>query len=499
MGVHATILPAQDWDRMWLGGDWVRGEAGRREVLSPITGRAIAQVTDATPDQGARAIEAALAAQPAWGRLAPLDRGRVMHRVAALIRDEAEVLARIVVLEQGKPIAEARGEVAGAAEFFTYFAEFARRIQGEILPSDAAGEQIWCQRVPVGVVAAIIPWNYPAALVSRKVAPALIAGNAIVLKPHEETPLSALFMARLMERAGVPRGVVSIVTGPGASLGAALTEDPRVDLVTMTGSVPTGRRIAQAAAGNLVPVSLELGGKAPFLVMEDADLDLAVRSAVTSRFMNCGQVCICNERMLVHERVHDEFVARFVERAQALRLGDPLEETTDLGPKVSKAELEKVERILAEAVAAGAEPILRGGRPERAPVEGGYWMTPTVLGGVRPDSAIMRDEIFGPVVPVMRVSGFDEALEVANDSRYGLSAYLFTNDVRRVMRAVQEVRFGELYVNRIGPESLQGFHTGYRNSGPGGDDGAHGLDHYLRKKTVYVNWSGSSPVKLMPW
>lgn len=499
MNIHAAPIAGKDWSRMWLGGRWVPGEAGTRPVLSPISGQPLAEVSDATPAQAAEAIEAAIRAQPAWGALSPLERGRVMHRIAALVRENAEALARIVVQEQGKPIAEARGEVAGAAEFFTYFAEFARRIQGEIFPSDAAGEQIWIQRVPVGVVAAIIPWNYPAALVSRKVAPALIAGNAIVLKPHEETPLSALFMARLMEEAGVPPGVVSIITGPGATVGAALTSDPRVDLITMTGSVPTGRRIMQAASGNLVPVSLELGGKAPLIVMEDADLDLAVASAVTSRFMNCGQVCICNERMLVHASIHDAFIERFVEAASRLRLGDPLEETTDLGPKVSQAELEKVERITAEAIAAGAEPLLRGGRPERAPVEGGYWLTPTVLGHVRPDMAIMRDEIFGPVVPVMKVRDFDEALAIANDSRYGLSAYLFTNDFRRIMRAVQEIRFGELYINRVGPESLQGFHTGYRNSGPGGDDGIHGLDHYLRKKTVYVNHSGRSPVRLMPW
>jgi lactaldehyde dehydrogenase/glycolaldehyde dehydrogenase len=484
---------------MWLGGRWVAGEEGTRPVLSPISGQPLADVGEASAAQAGEAIEAALRAQPAWGALSPLDRGRVMHRIAALVRENAEALARLVVLEQGKPIAEARGEVAGAAEFFTYFAEFARRIQGEIFPSDASGEQIWIQRVPVGVVAAIIPWNYPAALVSRKVAPALIAGNAIVLKPHEDTPLSGLFMARLMEEAGVPPGIVSIITGPGATVGAALTSDPRVDLITMTGSVPTGRRIMQAAAGNLVPVSLELGGKAPLIVMEDADLDLAVASAVTSRFMNCGQVCICNERMLVHESIHDAFVERFVAATAALRLGNPLDETTDLGPKVSRAELEKVERITAEAIAAGAEPLLRGGRPDRAPVEGGYWLTPTVLGGVSSDMAIMRDEIFGPVVPVMKVSDFDEALNIANDSRYGLSAYLFTNDFSRIMRAVQDIRFGELYINRVGPESLQGFHSGYRNSGPGGDDGIHGLDHYLRKKTVYVNHSGRSPVRLMPW
>jgi lactaldehyde dehydrogenase/glycolaldehyde dehydrogenase len=499
MNVHTGEVAAQDWSRMWVDGRWVAGEAGTRPVLSPTTGQPLAEVGEASPAQASEAIEAALRAQPAWGALSALNRSRVMHRIAALVRENAEELARLVVREQGKPIAEARGEVGGAAEFFTYFAEFARRIQGEILPSDAAGEQIWIQRVPVGVVAAIIPWNYPAALVSRKVAPALIAGNAIVLKPHEETPLSALFMARLMEQAGVPAGVVNIITGPGGTVGAALTQDPRVDLVTMTGSVPTGRRIMQAAAGNLVPVSLELGGKAPFIVMEDADLDLAVASAVTSRFMNCGQVCICNERMLVHERIHDAFLERFVAATSALRLGDPLDEATDLGPKVSQAELEKVERITAAAIAEGAEPLLRGGRPDRPPVEGGYWLTPTVLGNVRPDMAVMRDEIFGPVVPVMKVSSFDEALEVANDSRYGLSAYLFTNHFQRIMRAVQDVRFGEIYINRVGPESLQGFHTGYRNSGPGGDDGIHGLDHYLRKKTVYVNYSGRSPVRLMPW
>ncbi|TVQ29434.1 MAG: aldehyde dehydrogenase [Geminicoccaceae bacterium] len=490
---------AQDWGRMWIGGKWVAGEAGSRPVVNPATGQAFAEVSEASVAQAQEAVATAQRAQPAWGALSPLARGQIMHRIAAAIRAEAEPLARLVVREQGKPIAEARAEIGGAAEFFTYFAEFARRIQGEILPSDAAGEQIWIQRVPVGVVAAIIPWNYPAALVSRKVAPAMIAGNAIVLKPHEETPLSALAMARIFEAAGVPPGVVNIVTGDGASVGAALTADNRIDLITMTGSVPTGRRIMETAARNLVPVSLELGGKAPFIVMEDAELDLAVASAVTSRFMNCGQVCICNERMLVHARIYDAFMDRFVAATRDLRLGDPMADTTDLGPKVSLAELEKVERITAEAIAAGAEPLLRGGRPEAAPVAGGFWLTPTVLAGATPDMAIMRDEIFGPVVPVTRIADFDEALAIANDSRYGLSAYLFTNDFNRIMRAVSDVRFGELYINRVGPESLQGFHTGYRNSGPGGDDGSHGLDHHLRKKTVYVNHSGSSPVRLMPW
>ncbi len=488
-----------DFSKMWIGGQWVAGNAGTRPVVSPTDGKVITEVPEATADQTAAAIEAARRAQPEWAARSPVQRAQVMHRAAALIRNHAKPLAELIVREQGKTISEARGEAGGAAEFFTYYAEFARRIQGEIFPSDAPGEQIWIQRVPVGVVAAIIPWNYPAALVSRKVAPALIAGNAVVLKPHEETPLSALYIARLLEEAGVPAGVVNIVTGSGAVVGSALTSNPLVNLITMTGSVPTGKRIMASAATNLVPVSLELGGKAPLIVMDDADLDLAIPSAVTSRFMNCGQVCICNERMLVHEKIYDEFVGRFVAATKALNVGDPMLDSTDIGPKVSAAELEKVERITEAAIAAGAEPLLRGGRPQKAPVEGGNWLLPTVLGNITPDMAIMRDEIFGPVVPVMKVSGFDEALDIANDSVYGLSAYLFTNDFARIMQAVQDVRFGEVYINRIGPEAVQGYHTGYRSSGPGGDDGIHGLDSYLHKKTVYANYSGKSPVGLMPW
>ena len=486
-------------DRMLINGAWAAGEAGTRPVHNPATGAVYTEVPEASAAQVATAVAAARAAQPAWGALAPLERAAIMHRIAAAIREHAEALARIVVSEQGKPINEARGEVGGAAEFFAFYAEYARRIQGEILPSDAAGEQIWIQRVPVGVVGAIIPWNYPAALVSRKVAPAMIAGDTIVLKPHEETPVSALYMARLFQDAGVPPGVVNIVTGDGPTVGEALTGDAGLDLITMTGSVATGKRIQAKAALNLVPTSLELGGKAPFIVLDDSDLDLAVRSAVTSRYMNCGQVCICNERMLVHDRVYDAFLDRFVAASRALRLGDPMETTTDLGPKISAPELEKVEAMVERAIADGAEPVLKGGRPAAPPTPGGHWLTPTVLADVTPEMSIMQDEIFGPVVPVMRFGDFEEAVSIANASRYGLSAYLFTNDFRRIMQAVRDIRFGEVYINRVGPESLQGFHTGYRESGPGGDDGLHGLETYLRKKTVYANYGATSPVALMPY
>lgn len=471
----------------------------KRAVINPATGAPFAEVALADAAMTGEAIGAARRAQPGWGALAPLERAGYMRRIAAAIRADAESYARLIVGEQGKPINEARGEVGGAAEFFDFFAEYARRIQGEILPSDHAGEQIWIQRVPVGVVGAIIPWNYPFALVARKVAPAMIAGDTIVLKSHEDTPLSALAMARIFDKAGVPAGVVNILTGTGPVVGEALCGSADLDLITMTGSVPTGKRIMSNAARNLTPVSFELGGKAPFIVMADSDLDLAVRSAVTSRYMNCGQVCICNERTYVERGVYDDFVEKFVAASQALRIGDPLEDSTDLGPKVSLAELEKVEKRVAEAVEQGAKIIIGGNRPEHPPHPGGFYYSPTVITDVRPDMAILKNEVFGPVVPIMPFDSFDEVIGHANNSRYGLSAYLFTNDITKIMRTVNEVAFGEIYVNRVGPESLQGFHVGYHDSGLGGDDGSHGLETYLRKKTVYVNYSGAPTSSLMPY
>jgi lactaldehyde dehydrogenase/glycolaldehyde dehydrogenase len=485
--------------RIYVNGRWQEGQGGRRQVISPTTGQPFAEVTEATEAQLQEAISAARSALPHWSARSPLDRARYMKRIAALVRRDADRLARIIVMEQGKPLNEARGEVGGTAEFFDYFAEFARRIQGEILPSDAADEQIWIQRVPVGVVGAIIPWNYPSALVSRKVAPSMIAGDTIVLKPHEITPLSALEMARIFDEAEVPAGVVNIVCGAGGTVGQAMSSSPDFDLLTMTGSVPTGKRIMKAAAEHLTPVSLELGGKAPFIVMPDCDLDLAVRAAATSRYMNCGQVCICNERTLVHRQVYDEFVERFVAFSRGLRLGDPMQTSTDLGPKVSLDELEKVERIVDEAVRSGAKVALGGGRPHDPPTSGGYWYSPTILTGVDPSMPIMQREIFGPVLPIMPFADFDEALRIANASRYGLSAYLYTQHMPTIMKAVRQVEFGEIYVNRVGPESLQGFHVGYGDSGVGGDDGGHGLEAYLRKKTIYLNHGSASPVALMPY
>jgi lactaldehyde dehydrogenase / glycolaldehyde dehydrogenase len=470
---------------MLIGGSWVTAPE-TRPVINPADESVIAEMPEGTEDDAARALEAARSAQPEWARRSGVQRGAVVRAIAAAIRAEAEDLARLIVAEQGKTITEARGEVEGTAGFFDYFAGFERAQVGTMWASDEPGEQLWIKSVPYGVVAGIIPWNFPAALFARKVAPAIMAGNAIVIKPHEDTPLSSLALARLCAQAGVPDGVVNVVTGAGAVVGEALVRHPITRMVTVTGSVRAGRAILAAAAENITVVSLELGGKAPLIVMEDADLDTAVRNAVEARFWNCGQVCTCNERTYVQRGLYEEFVERFVAQASELRLGDPMRDDVQMGPKVNQAELEKVDALVQGAVAAGASVALGGGRPEGEGFEKGYWYAPTVLTGVSNESDIVQKEVFGPVLPVLPFDDFEEGIRLANDSPYGLSSYLFTSDLNRAMRAVDDIEAGEVYINKIGPEQLQGFHTGYGLSGMGGDDGAYGYERYSRRKTIYL-------------
>jgi lactaldehyde dehydrogenase/glycolaldehyde dehydrogenase len=475
--------------RHFINGQWV-GSSGKDfiEVENPATEEVIAQVPNGTADDAERALEAARSAQPAWEALPPVERGTLLRRLAQLILENRERLARLVVAEQGKPLAEARGEIDGTALYLTHAAEEARRITGDILPSDNADEQIWIQRAAFGVVVGLTAWNYPAALTTRKMGPALIAGNTIVIKSHEGTPLSALEIAQLAQQAGLPAGVMNVVSGLGKTVGETLVRHPITQLVTVTGSVRAGREIYRAGADDLKVLRLELGGKAPLVVAEDADIGAAVKAAVASRFENCGQICICNERMYLHEKIADQFMERFVESVKRLKIGNPLE-LVDIGPKFSRVELEKVEAMVAEAVKAGAKVVTGGKRPSGGEFAKGHWYEPTVLTGARNDMAIMQREVFGPVIPAMTVTDFDEGLALANDSTYGLSAYVFTKDLRRLMRLVRELRFGEIYVNRGGGDAVHAYHSGYRHSGLGGEDGKYGLEGYLRKKTIYVNFS----------
>lgn len=473
--------------RMFIGGAWAAA-ADEIEVENPANEAVIGTIPNGTAEDAARALEAARRAQPGWAARPPIERARLVQKLANAVERNTDRLARILVAEQGKPLVQAEGEIGAAATFLIYAAENARRIEGDILPSDNPNEEVWIRRVPYGVVVGLTAWNYPLALAARKLGPALVAGNTIVLKAHEITPLTTLELATLAETVGFPEGVINVVTGVGRKVGQALVESSLTDMVTMTGSVRAGKEIYATGASQLKVLRLELGGKAPFVVMEDADVDAAVEGAVISRFTNCGQICTCNERMYLQEKIADEFLEKFLNKTKALTIGDPMT-NPDIGPKVSRLEVDKTHAIVREAEKAGAETLLEGGPLTEDPYARGHWYAPTVLSCNDNRASIMQSEIFGPVVPVMRVSDFDEALQLANESVFGLSAYVYTRDVRRLMRLSSELQFGELYINRPCGELVQGFHTGWKQSGLGGEDGKYGFDAYLQKKTMYVNWA----------
>lgn len=457
------------------------------EIENPANEAIIATVPEGTADDGIAALEAARRAQPGWAARPAIERARLVTALADAVRSQAESLALLVTREQGKPLSQARGEIGAAETFLRFAAEHARRIGGEIIPSDTENEEIHLRRHPFGVVLALTAWNYPAALAARKLGPALVAGNTFVLLAHENTPLSGLALAGLADQVGFPPGVFNVVTGRGREIGQAMVESSLSDLVTMTGSTRAGREIYRSGAELIKVVRLELGGKAPFLVMEDADIDAAVKAAIAARYTNCGQICTCNERMYLHRAIADEFLEKFVSVSSDLVIGDPLEEV-DLGPKVSRFERDKVDDLVRQSVNAGASQLLAGGPITNGRFEKGHWYSPVVL--ETNDNALpaIQEEVFGPVAVAMRVDSYEDAVTRANDTHYGLSAYLFTRDSRRLSRAPYDLKFGELYFNRSNGEAVQGFHTGWGLSGLGGEDGIHGFDGYLRKQTAYLNW-----------
>lgn len=472
--------------RMLIGGKWTEGSAGKSlPVLNPATEEVLGTVPDGTAEDAEAALSAARKVQAAWEKRPAAERARLVRRLCALLDRDREDLAQLITLEQGKPLAQAQGEVGGAIAFMEFAADSARSIEGDIIPSDNPDEEIWIRKAPVGVVVGLTAWNFPLALAGRKLGPALVAGNAIVLKSHELTPLTLIRFAELCEEAGFPAGLVNIVSGAGQGIGEALVRNPKADLITLTGSVRAGREIFSASADTLKLLRLELGGKAPFLVLEDADIDAAVGAAITARFTNCGQVCTCLERLYLHERIRDVFLERFLSEVARLTIGDPFKEV-DLGPKISRGEVDKVNRMVDDALEQGATLLNTPADLKGQEFEKGYWCAPAVLDVTDNSLAIMRDEIFGPVVPIVTVDSFETAVSYANASRFGLSAYLFTNDINRVMRFVRGSEFGELYINRGSGEAAQGFHSGWKASGLGGEDGKYGLDAYCRKKTVYL-------------
>ena len=490
MSPTTTIASGVEHFPMLVAGELVDSASGATiEVENPTNEEIVATVPAGDAADGRHALEAARDAQGKWAALPAVKRGEMLLGLTAKMQQNRERLARLLTMEQGKTYALALGEVDGAIDFINFPAHGARRLEGDLFPSDEPDEHIWIHRVPYGVTVALAAWNFPLALACRKLGPALVAGNAMVVKPSSITPLATLELGRLAIEAGLPPGVLNIVSGGGSTLGKELVTNPITRLVTMTGSVETGQQLYHLAADRITALRLELGGKAPFIVLDDADLGKAVECAVVSRFLNCGQVCTCNERMYVHEAVYEEFLERFIAQVSQLKVGDPLEADTDVGPKVSRAELENMEAMVQGALDEGCQVALGGERPTGTQFERGHWYRPTVLTDATNDMKIMQQEIFGPVVPVARVGSFEEAIKLANESDFGLAAYLFTNDFRRVQRTVLELDFGEIYVNRPIGEQRQGFHNGFKLSGVGGEDGKYGIENYLQKKTYYVNFS----------
>lgn len=474
--------------KMYIDGEWVDSESEETlELINPTNEEVFARVPKATKQQVRAALEAAERAQRKWEELSPLQRARFLFKIADLIRRDSERLARILTMEQGKPLYEARLEIEGSAQNFEYYAEYARRIEGDVLPSDNPKQTVLILKLPIGVVASITPWNFPSSTVARKLAPALITGNTVVTKPSSNTPLSSIELVKLAEEAQLPRGVLNIITGSGSEVGDELVTNKITGLVTMTGSTDAGRKIMESASGHLAKVILELGGKAPFIVWNDADMEWALKCALWARFWNCGQTCICAERMYLDEGIKDRFLAAFSKMAGLLRIGDPLDSGTDMGPMVSKKERETIENFVQTARDEGDKIIFGGSIPSDR--RKGWFYQPTIVEDNDQKSPLIQQEIFGPVVPVMEVDSFDRAIDYANDSIYGLSSYIFTKDSARVLKAMHKIKFGESYINQVGPEQFQGAHTGYRQTGIGAEGSKYGLECYTQLKTCYIDWN----------
>jgi lactaldehyde dehydrogenase/glycolaldehyde dehydrogenase len=458
--------------------------AGSIAVLNPATGRVIAEQPDTSAAEVDQAVAAAKRAQLSWAKLPAIQRASHLRQIAAKIRGKLEPIARTISEEQGKLLGLAEIEVQFTADYIDYMAEWARRIEGEIIPSDRVGESIFLFRQPIGVVGGILPWTFRFFLIARKLAPALVTGNTIVIKPSEETPGNAALFAQIVEETDLPPGVFNLVFGAGATTGRALVANPDVGMISFTGSVRTGSAIMAAAADNITKLNLELGGKAPAIVMADADLDLAVTAIKASRIINSGQVCNCAERVYVADKIIQPFVEKFAAAMKATSFGDPLGNApVDMGPLINRAAVEKVSGMVDRAVKAGAELLIGGHADNR---NGGNYFEPTVLLNCKQEMEIMQAEIFGPVAPISTFGDLDEAITKANDSSYGLTSSIYTTDLKTAMRASAELRFGETYINRENFEAMQGFHAGVRKSGIGGADGKHGLYEYMQTHVVYM-------------
>lgn len=470
--------------QMYIGGDFVSSDR-MIPVTNPATGEVISEVPNGTEADVEAAILSAERAQKDWSKLPAIKRAGYLREIANEIRKNRDKLAEIITEEQGKILSLAKVEVDFSADYMDYMAEFARHYEGEIIQSDRPGENILLYKQPIGVIAGILPWNFPFFLIARKMAPALVTGNTIVIKPSSETPNNAFAFAEIVAKSSLPKGVFNLVSGSGSVIGKALASNPKVGMVSLTGSVEGGVAVMRAAAENVTKVSLELGGKAPAIVMADANLDLAAKCITASRVINSGQVCNCTERVYVHESIAAQFIDKVTAAMEKTVVGNPFEANVEMGPLVSNKQLDLVDAAVQRAIAEGGE-LRTGGK--RYTGKTGYYYPPTVITNCKQDSDIIQKEVFGPVLPITTFKDLDEAIDMANDCEYGLTSSIFTHNMDAIMRASNELRFGETYVNRESFEAMQGFHAGWRKSGIGGADGKHGLEEYLQTHVVYLNY-----------
>jgi succinate-semialdehyde dehydrogenase/glutarate-semialdehyde dehydrogenase len=468
----------------YVDGAWIDADGGgTAKVSNPATGEVIGTVPNLGAAETRRAIEAAAKAFPAWAAKTAKERATILKRWNDLLLANVDDLAVLMTAEQGKPLAEAKAEIAYAAAFIEWFAEEGKRVYGDVIPGHQPDKRLVVLRQPIGVVAAITPWNFPAAMITRKAGPALAAGCTFVCKPAMQTPYSALAMAELAERAGVPKGVFSVVTGPAAVLGGEMTSNPIVRKLTFTGSTEIGKKLMQQCAGTLKKVSLELGGNAPFIVFDDADLDAAVQGAIASKYRNTGQTCVCANRLLVQEGVYDAFVAKLADAVRKLRVGDGLKGPTEQGPLIDEKAVAKVEEHIADAVARGGRIALGGKRHAL----GGTFFEPTIVTHVTPDMLVAREETFGPIAPIFSFKDEQQAIRMANDTEFGLASYFYTRDLGRTWRVAEGLEYGIVGVNTGLISTEVAPFGGVKESGTGREGSKYGILDYTELKYLCIS------------
>jgi len=485
LSLHNPALLAQ---ANYIGGKWIAAGESATPVIDPSTGDVIGKVPNAGADEARAAIEAAHQAFPEWRAKTATERAVLLRRLASLITENTEDLARILTSEQGKPLREARGEIGMSAAYIQWFAEEGRRTYGDIIPSPWKDHRILVTKEPVGVVAAITPWNFPSSMIARKLGPALAAGCTIVIKPAPQTPLSALAWGVLCEQAGIPAGVVNIVTGDAQAIGGELTSSPKVRKITFTGSTAVGKLLLAQAARTVKKVSMELGGNAPFIVFNDADLESAVRGAIASKYRNSGQTCVCTNRLLVQEGIYDAFARRLAEAVGDLKVGDGFEAGVDNGPLINADAVNKVEAHLRDASSKGAK-VIAGGKRHAL---GGTFFEPTVLVDVTPDMAVASEETFGPLAPLFRFKDEAEAIHIANSTEFGLACYLYTQDLGRIFRMSSALEYGMVGINEALITTEVAPFGGVKESGLGREGSYQGIEDYLDTKYLCIGGLGMS-------